>query len=99
MAENNQTDSNLPLFAGILSLFLPGLGLLLSKEKKVWGIAIFVGVLVVDIVISLIGMVGLFLCLIGPLLWLVIPVIHALVAIHSYDVVKKEQGGKPIFFK
>ena len=90
--------SNTPLLGALISFFLPGLGLLLSKENKFKGGIIFLIAMVADFV-SIIVATVLTLCIVGIILYLAPLVIHFLAAIHTHDVlVKEEKGGKPLVF-
>ena len=92
MAKFDSNSQYLPLAGGLISLFLPGLGLLLSAEKKMAGIAIFVIAMVIDFLVVLFGAIGILLCLVGFMLWIIVPIVHVVAAIYTYDSLKKEQG-------
>jgi hypothetical protein len=91
-------DDNRALMGAVVSFVFPGLGLLLTADKKFKGILIFIGAMVLDVVCFLIGSLGI-LCIIPFIFWLAIPLIHFVAALHSYDVLIKEAKGKPIIFK
>ncbi len=92
-------SSNKAIVGAIISLFLPGLGLLLSKNYKMKGVLIFILAIIADIVSVFVGAV-LTLCLIGLVLFAVPPVIHILAAVYTHDkMVVEEKSGKPIVFK
>ena len=95
--QENIDNSNKALMGCIISLILPGIGLLLSKNYKTMGIVIFIIAIVADIIIFFLGSIGA-LCIVGMLIWVLIPIVHLLAAIHSYDSIVKEEGGKPIMF-
>jgi len=90
--------SNKALLATIISFLLPGLGLLLSKENKVKGVLVFFLVMIADVV-SFVVAYTLTLCCIGLFLFMVPVVIHIIAAVHTHDlIVKEEKEGKPIIF-
>ncbi|MEW6721978.1 MAG: hypothetical protein AB1324_01820 [Candidatus Micrarchaeota archaeon] len=79
--------------AALVSLFLPGVGLILYERKKMMeGAAVFVIAIVLDILSLIVafggGLVaGSVCCILGPLLLLgvfLIPVVHIAAAIHTY---------------
>ncbi|MFA5105365.1 MAG: hypothetical protein WC506_00195 [Candidatus Micrarchaeia archaeon] len=98
MARSDSSGSDKSLIGGIVSLFFPGLGLLLTEDKKVAGVAMFVCAMIVDFVVLMFGAIGTFLCVIGFLLWLIIPIVHVAAAIYTYDSIKKAQGEAGLIF-
>ncbi len=92
MARIGSGGSDMSIIGGLVSLVLPGLGLLLTKEKKVSGIAIFVIAVLIDFLVLVFGAVGTLLCIIGFMLWIIIPIVHIVAALYTYDSIKKEQG-------
>lgn len=98
MAKSESSGSDRSLLGGIVSLFFPGLGLLFTNDKKVSGIAIFVCAMLADFLVLTFGTIGTLLCGIGFLLWLIIPIIHVVAAIYSYDSLKNERGESGIIF-
>ena len=97
MAEKKGADKTWPILAAFVSLILPGVGLLFSRQNKILGVVILVLAVVADAIIFTIGAIGA-LCVVGAIVWLLIPVVHILAAIHTYDVFMKERKGKPIVF-
>lgn len=93
------TGANNALAGALISLILPGLGLLLSERRKMAGVLIFMAVVVVDMVAFVVGGVGAALCFIPIVFLFAIPIAHLLAALHSYDVLTKEAGGNPFLFK
>jgi hypothetical protein len=89
-----------PVIPALISFLFPGLGLLFVPNKVGLAIAIFigyaVGITIYSIVAALLLFVGVGLCL-----FLFIPVINVLIALHSYDEAAKASNGKyqPILFK
>ena len=101
MAKGKNVDaddgSQKALIASIISFFFPGLGLLLSRENKMLGVIVFAVAITADVVIFVVGTIGL-LCFIGALLYPATLIVHLLAAVHTYDKMTKEGGGKPIMF-
>ena len=93
-----KTDTTWPVIASFVSLILPGIGLLFSGRNKVLGLVILIMAVVADLIIAVVAGIGT-LCLVGIVLWLLIPVVHVLAAIHTYDTFMKERGSKPILFR
>jgi len=92
-------SSNRAILGAIISFFLPGIGLLLSKQSRMKGLLIFIIVAVADVVSVVIASI-LTLCIVGLLLFSVPFVIHIVAAIHTHDViVKEDNSGKPILFE
>jgi hypothetical protein len=85
-----------PAVPAIVSLFLPGIGLLFVPGKAGLGIGIFVG----TIVYAIIGFVLSFF-VIGFCLLLAMPLINVAAAIHSWDEAAKASNGQfqPLLFK
>lgn len=79
-----------PAVAAVISLFFPGLGLVVVPGKVGLGIGIFVAYMVLA-VISIMLVIGLCLA----------PIANVLLAIHSWDEAAKASGGQyqPILFK
>ncbi len=91
--------SNNIIVGAVISFFFPGLGLLLSKDKKMLGIMVFVGVMIADVAIMFVGGIGAAICLVPGILFLLMPVFNLVAALHTHDELQKESGGKPILFK
>lgn len=92
-----QDLTGLAVIGAVISLFLPGLGLLLSKNNKWLGILIFIVAIIADAICVGLGFLGFtgFICVITLLLFIfpfVIPVIHIIAAIHSFVVISGEKG-------
>lgn len=85
-----------PAVPAIVSLFLPGIGLLFVPNKAGLGLAIFAGAIVYTILAVLLTfvVVGVCLLVVGPL-------INVAAAVHSWDEAAKASGGQfqPVFFK
>ena len=85
-----------PAVPAILSLFLPGIGLLLVPNKQGLGIGIFAGYVALGIVGFILSFVIVGLCVL-----LLMPLANIAAAIHSWDEAAKVSGGQfqPILFK
>ncbi|MFL6230271.1 MAG: hypothetical protein ACJ741_15975 [Pyrinomonadaceae bacterium] len=85
-----------PAVPAIISLFLPGIGLLLVPNKQGLGIGIFVGYIVLWIITFLLTFLFIGICL-----FLLFPLVHIAAAVHSWDEAAKVSGGQfqPILFK
>lgn len=83
------------ILGGTISLFLPGIGLFLSKSKKLWGAAIFIGAIIADSLSIMLMSSGCF-CL--TIVLVLIPVlVHCGAAIFTYNtIVEEDKSGKPI---
>ncbi len=91
-------SSNTPLLGALISFFFPGLGLLLSKENKFKGVLVFVIAMIADFT-SIVVATVLTMCVIGFFIYLAPLFIHFLAAVHSHDVLaKEEKSGKPLVF-
>ncbi len=87
-----------PAVAAIVSLFFPGIGLLFVPNKAGLGIGVFAGYLVLNIVLFVIAVVTIG---IGSCLFLLVPLVNVLAAVHSWDEAAKVSRGKfqPLLFK
>lgn len=85
-----------PALPAILSLFLPGIGLLLVPDKQKLGIGIFAAYVGLGIVGFILSFVIVGLCVL-----LLMPLANIAAAIHSWDEAAKVSGGQfqPILFK
>jgi hypothetical protein len=85
-----------PAVPAILSLFLPGIGLLLVPNKQGLGIGIFAGYVALGIVGFLLTFI-----IIGVCLLVLLPLANIAAAIYSWDEAAKLSGGQfqPILFK
>lgn len=85
-----------PALPAILSLFLPGIGLLLVPNKQGLGIGIFAAYVGLGIVGFILSFVIVGLCVL-----LLMPLANIAAAIHSWDEAAKVSGGQfqPILFK
>jgi hypothetical protein len=85
-----------PALPAIISLFFPSLGLLLVPNKAPVGIGIFIGYIIYWGIAFVLSFV-----VIGFCLFLIMPIINILAAVHSWDEAAKTSGGqfKPILFK
>jgi hypothetical protein len=85
-----------PAVPAILSLFLPGIGLLLVPDKQKLGIGIFAAYVGLGIVGFILSFVVVGLCVL-----LLMPLANIAAAIHSWDEAAKVSGGQfqPILFK
>jgi len=83
------------ILGAIISLFLPGIGLLLSKTKKLLGIAVFIGAIIADTISMFLFSAG---CICIMILMLLVPVlVHFGAAIFTYNtIVGEDKSGKPI---
>lgn len=74
-----------PALAAIISLIIPGLGLFLAypEEKKQKALLIMAGLLFMDLMLLLIGLL-LIVFFIGACIWLFIPLLHIGAAIYTY---------------
>lgn len=87
-----------PAVPAIVSLFFPGIGLLFLPNKAGLGIGLFVGYLVLNIVLVVLTVITFGL---GGCLYLLVPLVNILAAVHSWDEAAKVSGGKfqPLLFK
>jgi len=85
-----------PAVPAVVSLFLPGIGLLFVPNKAGLGIGIFAGYVVLGIVGFILSFV-----IIGFCLLLAMPLVNVAAAIHSWDEAAKASGGQfqPLLFK
>ena len=85
-----------PAVPAILSLFLPGIGLLLLPNKQGLGIGIFAGYVVLGIIGFILSFVFIGLCIL-----VLMPLANIAAAIYSWDEAAKLSGGQfqPILFK
>lgn len=85
-----------PAIPAIISLFLPGIGLLMVPDKQKLGVMIFAGYVGLGIVGFILSFV-----LIGLCVFLLMPLANIAAAVHSWDEAAKVSGGQfqPIFFK
>jgi hypothetical protein len=85
-----------PAVPAILSLFLPGIGLLLVPNKQGLGIGIFAAYVGLGIIGFILSFVIIGLCVL-----LLMPLANIAAAIHSWDEAAKVSGGQfqPILFK
>jgi hypothetical protein len=85
-----------PAVPAILSLFLPGIGLMLVPNKQGLGIGIFAAYVGLGIVGFILSFVIVGLCVL-----LLLPLANIAAAIHSWDEAAKVSGGQfqPILFK
>lgn len=91
-----QSQSMHPAVPALVSFFFPGLGLLFVPNKAGFGIAIFaltIGYAILAFILSFV--------FIGFCLFLVMPIINIVAAIHSWDEAAKTSNGQfqPILFK
>jgi len=91
-------SSNNALLGAIISLFFPGIGLILSRDNKFKGILVFIIAMLADFAAITIASI-LTLCVVGVVLFALPFFIHVLAAIHTHDViVKEDNSGKPMLF-
>lgn len=85
-----------PAVPAIVSLFLPGIGLLFVPNKAGLGLGIFGATIVYVIIATVLSFVFIGFCL-----FIVMPLINVAAAIHSWDEAAKASGGQyqPILFK
>ena len=85
-----------PVVPAIVSFLLPGLGLLFVPGKAGLGIAIFVGTIVYSILAIILSFVGIGFCM-----FLALPLVNVVSAVHSFDESAKMSRGKfqPLLFK
>jgi hypothetical protein len=85
-----------PAVPAIISLFVPSLGLLMVPNKAGLGIGILIGYIIYWGIAFVLSFV-----LVGFCLFLVLPIINILAAIHSWDEAAKASRGQfqPILFK
>jgi hypothetical protein len=87
-----------PAIPAVVSLILPGIGLLFVPNKAGLGLGIFAGFVVLNIILFFLAIVTLG---IGTCLFVVVPLVNVAAAIHSWDEAAKVSGGQfqPILFK
>ena len=87
-----------PAIPAVVSLMLPGIGLIFVPNKAGLGIGIFVGYIILWAVLMVLAVITLG---IGSCLFLVAPLINVGAAVHSWDEAAKASNGKfqPILFK
>jgi hypothetical protein len=85
-----------PAVAAVVSLFLPGIGLLFVPNKAGLGIGIFAGYVVLGIIGFILTFVFIGICLL-----LAMPLVNVAAAIYSWDEAAKASGGQfqPLLFK
>jgi hypothetical protein len=85
-----------PAVPAIVSLFLPGIGLLFLPNKQGLGIGIFAGYVVLGIIGFLLSFVVIGICLL-----VLMPLANIAAAIYTWDEAAKLSGGQfqPILFK
>ncbi|MER3428437.1 MAG: hypothetical protein C4334_10105 [Pyrinomonas sp.] len=89
-----------PAIPALVSLFFPGLGLLFVPNKLGLAVVIFIGYCVAIFLYSILAFILSFIG-IGLCMFLLIPLVNVLIALHSYDEAAKASNGKfqPILFK
>jgi hypothetical protein len=87
-----------PAVPAVVSLILPGIGLLFVPNKAGLGLGIFAGFVVLNIILFFLAVITLG---IGTCLFVAVPLINVAAAIHSWDEAAKASGGQfqPILFK
>lgn len=85
-----------PAIPAIISLFLPGIGLLFVPDKQKLGLMVFGGYIVLWFICFLLTFL-----VIGACLFLLFPLLHIAAAIQSWDEAAKSSGGQfqPLLFK
>jgi hypothetical protein len=85
-----------PAVPAVVSLFLPGIGLLFVPNKAGLGIGIFAATIVYAVIATILTFV-----VIGVCLFAVMPLINVAAAVHSWDEAAKASNGQfqPILFK
>jgi hypothetical protein len=85
-----------PAVPAVVSLFLPGIGLLFVPNKAGLGIGIFAATIVYAIIATILTFV-----VVGVCLFAVMPLINVAAAVHSWDEAAKASNGQfqPILFK
>ena len=85
-----------PAVPAVVSLFLPGIGLLFVPNKAGLGIGIFAATIVYAVIATILTFV-----VIGVCLFAVMPLINVAAAVHSWDEAAKTSNGQfqPILFK
>jgi hypothetical protein len=85
-----------PVVPAVVSLFAPGLGLLLLESRdRVKDALLIFGVWFAYFAASYV----LTFLVIGLCWWLPLPLLNIAAAIHSYDEASLVQGGKPLLFQ
>lgn len=87
-----------PAIPAIISLFLPGIGLLMVPNKQKLAFTIFGGYIGLNVVLILLTIVTLG---IGACIYPLIVIANVAAAVHSWDEAAKSSGGQfqPILFK
>src|SRR5438105_3799752 len=87
-----------PAIPAIVSLFVPGIGLLFVPNKAGLGLGIFAGYVVLWFILVIVALVTLGF---GSCLFFLVPLANVAAAIHSWDEAAKASGGQfqPILFK
>ena len=85
-----------PAVPAVVSLFLPGIGLLFVPNKAGLGIGIFAATIVYAVIATILTFV-----VVGVCLFAIMPLINVAAAVHSWDEAAKTSGGQfqPILFK
>jgi hypothetical protein len=85
-----------PAVPAVVSLFLPGIGLLFVPNKAGLGIGIFAATIVYAVIATILTFV-----VIGVCLFAIMPLINVAAALHSWDEAAKVSNGQfqPILFK
>lgn len=85
-----------PAVPAVVSLFLPGIGLLFVPNKAGLGIGIFAATIVYAVIATILTFV-----VVGVCLFAVMPLINVAAAVHSWDEAAKNSNGQfqPILFK
>jgi hypothetical protein len=85
-----------PAVPAVVSLFLPGIGLLFVPNKAGLGIGIFAATIVYAVIATILTFV-----VVGVCLFAIMPLINVAAAVHSWDEAAKVSNGQfqPILFK
>jgi hypothetical protein len=85
-----------PAVPAVVSLFLPGIGLLFVPNKAGLGIGIFAATIVYAVIATILTFV-----VVGVCLFAIMPLINVAAAVHSWDEAAKTSNGQfqPILFK
>ncbi len=85
-----------PAVPAVVSLFLPGIGLLFVPNKAGLGIGIFAATIVYAVIATILTFV-----VVGVCLFAIMPLINVAAAVHSWDEAAKNSNGQfqPILFK